>query len=115
MSPALDPPLVVVTGPTAVGKSALALGLAERFAALVRKEGGGTLADWLAGAAGSVCAEFRGFAKGLREDRAAVQAALDLPWSTGPVEGHVNRLKALKRAMYGRAKFDLLRAKVLAA
>ena len=91
------------------------VGLAEGFAALVRRQGNGTLADWLAAAAGSACAEFRGFARGLREDLPAVQAALDLPWSNGPVEGHVNRLKALKRAMYGRAKFDLLRAKVLAA
>ena len=45
----------------------------------------------------------------------AVEAALTLPWSTSPVEGQINRVKTLKRTMYGRAKLDLLRARVLAA
>ena len=44
-----------------------------------------------------------------------VHAALELPYSTGPVEGHVNRIKLLKRQGYGRAKFDLLRQRVLLA
>jgi transposase len=43
----------------------------------------------------------------LERDRAAVAAALEYEWSSGPTEGHINRLKTLKRAMYGRAKFDL--------
>jgi transposase len=51
----------------------------------------------------------------LSRDREAVAAALALPWSTGPVEGQINRLKVLKRAMYGRANLDLLRARVLVA
>ncbi len=55
------------------------------------------------------------FAAGLRRDIGAIQAALDLPWSTSPVEGQVNRLKMLKRTMYGRAGFQLLRARVLNA
>ena len=55
------------------------------------------------------------FAAGLRRDIAAIQAALDLPWTTSPVEGQINRLKMLKRAMYGRAGFKLLRARVLHA
>jgi transposase len=50
-----------------------------------------------------------GFARSLRQDRDAVHAALTLPWSSGPVEGQINRLKAIKRSMYGRAGFDLLR------
>jgi len=54
----------------------------------------------------------RGFADGLRRDRAAVEAALAMEWSNGPVEGLVNKLKVVKRAMYGRAKFDLLRQRV---
>ena len=58
---------------------------------------------------------FKGFARSLRQDRDAVQAALRLPWSTGPVEGQINRLKVIKRSMYGRAGFDLLRHRVLAA
>ena len=57
----------------------------------------------------------RGFAQGLLSDIDAVRAALSLPWSNGPVEGQINRLKLLKRQMYGRAKFDLLRSRVLHA
>jgi transposase len=70
------------------------------------------LAEWLAKAEGSPCAELRSFAAGLRSDEAAVAAALTEPWSNGPVEGHVNRLKAIKRQMYGRAGLPLLRARV---
>ena len=55
------------------------------------------------------------FAISLRHDIGAIQAALDLPWTTSPVEGQVNRLKMLKRTMYGRAGFKLLRARVLYA
>jgi transposase len=86
--------------------------LALRFAALVRKEGTGTLACWLDDAEGTPLA---GFAKGLRKDLGAVRAALELPWSTSPVEGQISRLKTIKRTMYGRAGFGLLRSRVLAA
>jgi transposase len=55
--------------------------------------------------------EFRNFAKGLRRDERAVRAAMKVEWSNGQTEGQVNRLKLLKRQMYGRAKFDLLRAR----
>jgi transposase len=58
---------------------------------------------------------FQQFAAGIRRDLAAVQAGLTLPWSTGPVEGHINRLKILKRQMYGRATLDLLKRRLLAA
>jgi hypothetical protein len=53
------------------------------------------------------------FAQGLREDLTAITAGLTLPWSNGPVEGHVNRLKLLKRQGYGRAGCALLRHRVL--
>ena len=56
-----------------------------------------------------------GFVDGIKQDRQAVEAALRLPWSNGRVEGHVNRLKTIKRQMYGRAKFNLLRKRVLHA
>jgi transposase len=56
-----------------------------------------------------------GFAQGIRQDEAAVAAAMSEPWSNGPVEGQVNRLKTVKRQMYGRAGFKLLRARVLYA
>jgi len=56
-----------------------------------------------------------GFAAGLRRDFDAIAAALELPWTTSPVEGQISRLKMLKRTMYGRAGFELLRARVLQA
>ena len=59
--------------------------------------------------------ELRRFANGIRLDQAAVEAALTLPYSNGQVEGQVNRLKLIKRSMYGRANFDLLKARVLYA
>ena len=55
------------------------------------------------------------FAAGLRRDLEAISAPLELPWTTSPVEGQISRLKMLKRTMYGRAGFDLLRARVLHA
>ena len=54
-------------------------------------------------------------AQSLERDVAAVQAALETPWTTSPVEGQINRLKLIKRAMYGRAGFRLLRQRVLEA
>nr|WP_292635718.1 transposase [Novosphingobium sp.] len=54
------------------------------------------------------------FAVGIEADRDAVAAAISTPWSSGQVEGKVNRLKVIKRQMYGRAKIDLLKARVMA-
>ena len=59
--------------------------------------------------------ELRGFAEGLKQDEAAVKAELSLEWSNGQVEGQINRLKLLKRQMYGRASFELLRRRFLQA
>jgi transposase len=59
--------------------------------------------------------EFENFVMVLRRDEAAVRAAASSEWSNGQTEGQVNRLKMLKRQMYGRANFDLLRARVLNA
>lgn len=59
--------------------------------------------------------EVRRFAEGIRRDQAAVLAAVTQPWSKGPVEGHVNRLKTVERQMNGRAGFILLRARVVPA
>ena len=56
-----------------------------------------------------------GFADGIRRDLDAVRAALTLPWSTGLVDGQISRLKTIKRAMCGRAGFELLRSRVLQA
>jgi len=59
--------------------------------------------------------ELQSFAVGLERDGAAVRAVLRLPYSNGQVEGQVKRLKLIKRMAYGRANFDLLRQRILAA
>jgi transposase len=91
----------------------IALGLADEFASLIRKQTTVTVAGWLARAEVSPCPDVRNFAEGIRRDESAVNAAVILPWSNGPVEGHVNRLKTIKRQMYGRAGFALLKARVV--
>jgi transposase len=92
-----------------------ALDLADEFKSLIRKQSSGTLQGWLTRAEASPCPEIRHFAEGIRRDESAVNAAITLPWSNGPVEGHVNRLKMIKRQMYGRAGFALLKARVARA
>jgi transposase len=90
-----------------------ALDLADDFAALIRKRTTGTLTEWLLRAEVSTCPEVRQFAEGIRRDESAVNAAITTRWSNGPVEGHVNRLKMIKRQMFGRAGFPLLKARVV--
>ncbi len=70
---------------------------------------------WLTRAKACHVTELGSFVNGIRRDSAAVHAAFSLPWSNGTTEGHVNRLKFLKRQMFGRAHLDLLRVKVLHA
>jgi transposase len=89
--------------------------LALNFLSIVRERGIDELREWLIKAARSGLAEFRRFARGLTIDLNAVKAALSYEWSQGQVEGQVHRLKMIKRQMYGRAKLDLLRARVLHA
>jgi transposase len=92
---------------------AKAIELTQDFAELVRQRQPDQLDNWLERAAQSALKAFERFAKGLREDYEAVKAGVTLPWSTGPVEGQINRLKMLKRQMFGRANIDLLRLRVL--
>jgi transposase len=92
-----------------------AVALAQDFASLVRQRQPTQLEPWLARAATSTLPPFRRFAKGVREDYAAVKAGVTLPWSQGPIEGHITRLKLLKRQMFGRAKLDLLARRFLLA
>jgi len=94
---------------------AAALDLADGFADLIRKKSTETLSDWLVRGEASSDPDLRRFAEGIRRDESCVQAAVTERWSNGPVEGHVNRLKTIKRQMYGRAGFVLLRARVLNA
>jgi transposase len=91
----------------------LAIDLAQSFAMMVRQHLEEALDPWLERAKTSSLAAFRSFAAGIRRDYAAVRAALSFLWNNGQTEGQVNRLKFLKRQMYGRAKFDLLRIRVL--
>ncbi|MCL6442290.1 MAG: transposase [Alicyclobacillus sp.] len=71
------------------------------------------LYEWLDQVERTDIKELKSFAKSLRRDLRAVAAAFGEPWSSGQVEGQIHRLKLLKRQMYGRAKFDLLRQRVL--
>lgn len=87
--------------------------LAQSFAEMVRGRRVEKLHAWLTSAFESRLPEFASFANSIIRDMEAVRAALSCEWSQGQVEGQVNPLKMIKRMMYGRAKFDLLRAKVM--
>jgi transposase len=91
-----------------------AYNLAQSFGRIVRQQYSKALEAWLKGATESGILELRRFASSLKKDQEAIVAALSLPWSNGQVEGQINRLKLIKRQMYGRAHFDLLRRRVLA-
>lgn len=89
--------------------------LAQAFRQMVRLRQGEKLDAWLEEVNASALPEVQRFAAGIQRDKAAVQAGLTLSVSNGVLEGHINRLKLIKRSMYGRANFDLLRLRVLAA
>ena len=90
--------------------------LAQSFRSMLRqRQGKERLDGWLQEASQSGLRELQQFATGIQRDKRAVQAGLSLPYSNGPVEGQINRLKLIKRSMYGRANFDLLRQRVLQA
>jgi transposase len=92
-----------------------AIDLAQDFTHLVRQRQPERLDAWLQRATSSTLEALQRFARGLREDYSAVKAGVTLPWSTSPVEGHINRLKMVKRQMFGRAHLDLLRRRFLRA
>lgn len=94
---------------------AVAYHLVQQFALMVRDRKGGQLDIWLEAVAQSSLRDLHPFVKGIRSDIEAVEAGLILPWSNGPVEGKINKLKLIKRSMYGRSAFSLLRQKVLKA
>jgi transposase len=87
--------------------------LVQQFRTMVRDHKPSKLEPWLSACAASNVADLVTFAAGIRQDYDAVRAALATYWSNGQTEGQVNRLKFLKRQMYGRANFDLLRLRVL--
>jgi transposase len=88
--------------------------LAQEFHALVSGRQADRLEAWMVKVASRAdLPDLGSFVQGLQQDEAAVRAALTLAWSNGQMEGQVNRLKMLKRQMYGRAGFDLLRRRFL--
>ena len=89
--------------------------LTQEFACMVRRLEGEDLDGWLKDAGESRSTAMCSFALGLRKDLDAVRAGLTQEWSNGCVEGFVHKLKLLKRQGYGRAGFELLRARMLAA
>jgi transposase len=105
--------------------TAIVAKLARRFTALIRAcnvsqktkvhTASADLTTWLAEAGASGVPVIETFATGPRGDSGAIDAALTTPWSNGQTEGQVNRLKLIKRQMFGHASFELLRRRVLLA
>ena len=89
--------------------------LSQAFLTLLRERRGDALATWITEATASGLETLARFAQGLQEDLTAITAGLTLPWSNGPVEGHITRLKLLKRQSYGRAGVGLLRQRMMQA
>jgi transposase len=87
----------------------------SRFAVMVTALPGDRLDAWLTAVETDNQPELRSFAAGIRRDYDAVRNGLRLRHNSGPVEGHVNRIKMIKRQMYDRANLDLLRKRVLLA
>ena len=87
--------------------------LAHEFTQIVRERLPNQLNEWLRAAMRSKLKEFVNFARGLSVDYEAVVNAIHYEWSNGQLEWQVNRLKLVRRQMYGCAKFDLLRARML--
>ena len=80
---------------------------------MTSRTGSRDLEAWLAAVEADDQPELHSFAAGIRKDQAAVTAGLTLPYSSGAVEGNVTRIKMIKRQMYSRASFDLLRKRVI--
>jgi transposase len=87
--------------------------LAQQFVVMIKQRQTEQLDLWLTACSTHEVTQVRTFALGIQQDYAAIRGALETPWSNGQTEGQVNRLKFLKRQMYGRARFDLLRLRVL--
>ncbi|MGW1886336.1 ISL3 family transposase [Streptomyces sp. NPDC001970] len=85
------------------------------FGQMLTELQGERLPEWIAAVRADDLPSLNTFTNGLERELAAVTAGLTLPWSSGVVEGRVNRIKMIKRQMYGRAGFELLRKRVLLA
>jgi transposase len=93
----------------------LAYELVQQFAQMLRTRRAEHLESWLEQVDRSPLTPLHAFVAGIAQDKAAVQAGLTSPWSQGQIEGQITRLKLIKRQGYGRARFDLLRKRVLHA
>jgi transposase len=93
----------------------MAYGLAQDFMDMLRHREGERLDVWLGRVRASHIPELQRFVQSIQRDKDAVLAGLTEPWSNGVVEGKINKLKLIKRMMYGRAEFPLLRQRVLHA
>ena len=97
-----------------VGESVvLVYRLGQEFLSLVRERLAQKLDGWMASVMNSGIPALKSFVNGITQDLEAVKAACSLPWSNGQTEGHINRLKTLKRQMYGRANMALLKIRFL--
>ncbi len=85
----------------------------HEFVKIIKEKDENLFADWLRQAQNSQVKEIKNFALGIGKDEESVRQAVISEWSNGQTEGQVNRLKTIKRQMYGRTNFDLLRARVL--
>ncbi len=86
--------------------------LLDSFQQMIRSKAGYSLETWIKDTIGNFLASF---ARGITADKQAVAAAIVEPSSNGQTEGHITKLKMIKRQMYGRANLDLLRARLCAA
>jgi len=89
--------------------------MVHEFMDLMHRKQATGVSSWLERAHKSESGEVRWFARSLRREQAALEAAISLPWSNGPVKGIINKIKLIKRQMYGRASFQTLRARILTA
>ncbi len=92
-----------------------AYSLAQAFVTMIRKRQGEQFDTWLQSCLDSDIPDIQTFAEGLQKEYLPVKAALTFPYSNGPVEGQINKLKYMKRSMYGRGSFELVRQRFLHA
>lgn len=90
-----------------------AIELATDFCLLMKEKKISSLSEWIDKVKNSKISELKSFLRGIESDQSVIESAIIYQWSNGQTEGQVNKLKYLKRQMYGRAKFDLLKARVL--
>jgi transposase len=102
--------VLVAAMESAVPKLAEASNLIERFQSIIRGKADADLDGWIAAARSNLLASF---GAGITKDLAAVHAAITEPWSNGQTEGQITWLKLIKRQMYGRAKIDLIQARLV--